>query len=134
MKIDIEQVTLPELLALESTETFDKIKFTSVIIVPMPGELHDSGYRCMKFVYLGRDGTVVGASYGGSDVLHLDGIGGYGKDFEAGLNTGMVKVAGWTIDCLPVCGCIRIFARSQLEANGWETSDAEIWATGEKWK
>ena len=53
MKIDIFTITIEELCALESQKV--QGEFNSVIIVPVTGSLHDSGYRRMKFAYLRRD-------------------------------------------------------------------------------
>lgn len=87
--------------------------FDSVIIVPM-GYLHDSGYRCMKFVLCNDyKGEIVGVVGGGSDVIRLDGIGGYGLDYSNNLRTGMCPCVGWELDCL-VCGCLRLFTSSKM--------------------
>ena len=50
--------------------------FNNVVIVPMD-ELHDSGYRGMKFI-LCEHGDIVGAVGGWSDVVHPNGIGNHG--------------------------------------------------------
>lgn len=90
--------------------------FNGLIIVPT-NELHDSGYGCMKFVLLNHH-RVVGCVGGGSDVIHLNGIGGYGnpynmEEYNKAVSTGMVKRATWSIDCLP-CGLIRLFSQQNL--------------------
>lgn len=51
--------------------------FDGFVIIPT-GELHDSGYMCMKLA-LTYHYEVVGCVSGYSDVIHLNGIGGYGK-------------------------------------------------------
>lgn len=125
MKIDIFTITIEELRALE----FQKVQgeFNSVVIVPVTGSLHDSGYRRMKFIYLKRDGEVAGVSSGASDVIHLDGIGGYGQDWRTGIDERKIDISGWSIDCLPN-GCVRIFARKPLVAPEMCLSDAEVFA------
>ena len=86
-------------------------RFTDVIIVPMD-DIHDSGFRCMKYILVKR-GEIVGVVGGGCDVAHINGIGGYGpygKDFEEALKTQRSKRVAWSIDCLPKSRCIRLFA------------------------
>lgn len=130
MKIDLHKITLEELLAIEGEEP--KGRFAAVIIVPIPGELHESGWRRMKFVFVKRDGMVVGVSGGASDALHLNGIGGYGKDFKTALLSGKTDVVDWSIDCLPTSGCLRLFSSKALELKGFCCSDAEIISSGIK--
>ena len=82
-------------------------------IVILPGKAadkHDSGFRCMDFVAVNDDLEPVCRLAGGSDVLHMDGIGGLGYGW---LNGGGIPVSiapkGWTIDCLPRSGLLRLF-------------------------
>jgi len=73
--------------------------------------LHDSGYRQMDFVAV-RDGEGVCRLAGGSDVLHFDGIGGYGYRWSA-KNEGIPETLpprDWSIDCLPKSGLLRLFS------------------------
>ena len=107
-----------------SRRDFEKLKyirpseaFNGLIIVPT-NELHDSGYSCMKFVLL-NDHRVVGCVGGGSDIIHINGIGGYGnifnmKEYEKAVSTGKVNVVSWCIDCLPN-GLIRLFSNKKLD-------------------
>ena len=86
MKIDsIEEISREELNALPfSTNEIVGEEFRNIIIIPT-AEMHDSGFRCMKYILLNwNDGgyEVVGVVGGYSDALHLWG----GKA---------------TIDCLP---------------------------------
>jgi len=76
--------------------------FNSVVIVPID-ELHDSGYRCMKFI-LCRDDDIVGVVGGGSDVVHPNGIGNHGlsSDWSVTPNIGL------RIDCLAGSSCVRL--------------------------
>ena len=130
MIIDIFTVTIDELRRLEY-QKLRRRQFNCVIIVPLEGDLHESGFRRMKFVYLARDGEIIGVGGGSSDVLHLDGIGGYGQDWSAGLAQQNVPVSGWSIDCLPN-GCLRLFARKPLTAPEYSLSDAEIFVVQNK--
>lgn len=126
---DINLYTLRELREMEYMPIEGKA-FTSVIIVPMT-EVHDSGYRCMKYILLRWDGDcheVVGVIGGGSDVIHINGICGYGKDWERGIATGMVERVDWSMDCLSRSKCIRLFASRDLETKDWCGSDFEVFA------
>lgn len=62
----------------EEFENLDYFKptdeFNGVVIIPT-NELHESGFGCMKFALINH-GEVVGCVGGGSDVIHLNGIGG----------------------------------------------------------
>ncbi len=90
MRIDnIEEISREELNALPySTNEIIGEEYDNIIIIPT-GEMHDSGFRCMKYVLLKSDIglDVVGVVGGYSDVIHV-------RD-EA------------NIDCLP-CGYLRI--------------------------
>jgi hypothetical protein len=114
----------------EEFENLDYFKpageFDGVVIIPT-NELHDSGFRCMKFALTHR-GKVVGC-VGGSDVIHLNGIGGYGKynkDFDVALKTGMVKRIDWSIDCLSN-GLIRLFCSYKLDIDDFIMSDFNLY-------
>jgi len=91
MKIDnIEEISQEELNALPfSTSEIVGKEFDNIIIVPTC-EMHDSGFRCMKYILLkwGNGLNVVGVVGGYSDVIHL--------------HKGKVS-----IDCLP-CGYLRV--------------------------
>lgn len=98
------------------------IKFNCLVIIPT-NRKHDSGYKCMEYCAV-KDGEPVGIFGGSSDVLHLDGIGGYGKWTTAIPNKFDRK--SWNIDCLP-CGYLRLWCNDYiLLANGC-LSDFEIY-------
>lgn len=81
--------------------------FSRVIIVPQE-DIHDSGYSVMSYVLV-KKGEIVGKIGTASDVLHIDGIGGYGEwDSIHGIPT-MVPVRAWSIDCLPTSKCVCLF-------------------------
>ena len=115
----------------EEFENLDYFKsaddFNGVVIIPT-NELHDSGFRCMKFA-LTNGNEVVGCVGGISDVMHLNGIGGYGKynkDFDKTLKTDMVKRIDWSIDCLPN-GLIRLFCSGKLDIDEIIISDFNLY-------
>ena len=109
---DINDYTLQE---LREIKTFgENEEFSAFVMVPME-ELHDSGYRCMKFI-LERDREIVGAVSGWSDVVHINGIGSYGAygdDFKSALKSQMVPRVGMSMDCLPKSGCLRFMCNDR---------------------
>jgi len=105
---DLGEYTLKE---FQEMENFGRdAVFDSVIIVPT-NELHDSGFRCMKFI-LCNHGVIVGCVGGMSDVVMPNGIGNLGwwkpNDFSHRLYAGMVPYLGLSMDCLPGSNCIRL--------------------------
>lgn len=93
--------------------------FTDIIIVPTD-EIHDSGFRCMKFVlWNAREGEISGVVGGGSDVIHFNGIGGWGKNFN---NQTRIPI-GYKIDCLRKSGYLRIMTDYYLEVDDCCYSD-----------
>ena len=107
-------------------------KFNALVIIPT-GELHDSGFMCMDFVAIDDNYEPIARLSGYSDVIHLDGIGGYGKqEWRDTVKTGipkMLPIKGWSIDVLP-CGYIRIFSRNRngLSCPKMSLSDFELWS------
>ncbi len=93
-------LTLPKRKWNEDVGTFD-----SLIILPMKYK-HDSGYKCMDFVAARGEEAFVRLS-GCSDVLHLNGIGGYGESITKTL---IAPTIAWSIDCLPKSNLLRLFA------------------------
>lgn len=101
-------------------------KFDTLVILPTK-RLHDSGYRCMYFVACIK-GVPKYKLAGGSDVLHLDGIGGYGKNWleKYGTCPSLVEPTAWNIDCLPKSGLLQLFTHGVLTA-GSALSSFEIY-------
>ena len=107
-------------------------RFNSVIIVPT-GELHESGWMSMKYV-LFKNEEIIGCVGKFSDVLYLDGIGGYGdyrnrEYFDDKVRSGKIHIAGWTIDCLP-CGYLRLWCKMDIKLSDdmMIFSEAEIYS------
>ena len=96
-------------------EDFEKLElqkptgyFNSFIIIPT-GELHDSGYGCMKFALFNGE-EYVGCVGGYSDVIHFNGIGGYGLKWGSGIGIPKeVPVADFCMDLFP-SGLFRVFS------------------------
>ena len=99
-------------------------EFSALVIIPQD-YAHDSGWMCMDFVAVDKEGEPICKLSGCSDVLHLDGIGGYGE-WLGGELPNCIKPKWWRIDCLP-CGYLRLFSCSTLTA-GPALSDFQIYA------
>lgn len=121
-----EYWTKKELEALPERKWDEEIgEFDSLIILPTK-HLHDSGFWCMDFVAVrGREPFC--KLSGCSDVIHIDGIGGYGKwDSRSGVPT-LVPPKGWSIDCLKKSKLLRLFSDGKLRA-GRALSSFELYA------
>lgn len=125
-KKDIMKMSKAELIEMECfepTETFD-----SVVIVPMK-ENHDSDFSCMKFILL-KQFEIVGVVGGGSDVIHINGISGYGDWHKRELDfSSSPKGYSWSIDCLPKSKCVRLFITGgkELETDNMVLSDFNVY-------
>ena len=105
-------------------------KFRSMVILPgRIKDMHDSGYRCMDFVAVNDKNEPICRLSGCSDVINIDGIGGYGKDWFKinGKVPNGVKPSGWSIDCLPKSGLLRMFATNNM-STGLALSSFEIYS------
>ena len=106
-----------------------KEPFNGFIVIPqMVVELHDSGYRFIKVALTNR-GRVVGCVEGCTDVIHLNGIGGYGKfndKYENRVRTGLAPAIDWSIDVAPN-GLVRVFCTKELELDSFPLSDLPIY-------
>lgn len=120
----INEWTLEELKALPSRSYGEDIGyFDSLIIIPTDG-IHDSGYRCMDFVAV-KDNVPVCLLSGCSDVIHIDGIGGYSIK-NGGLIPKMPKA--WSIDCLKESGLLQLWVSGYKLTAGLALSDFQIFA------
>lgn len=118
-KEDFAQIQMVSILSIESAPIFK-----SIVIIPT-NEVHESGYMCMEFVAVDEYGEPMFKMGGYSDVLHLDGIGGYGDWHGRGTRLpDLVKPKGWFFDCLP-CGYIRLMCKGGMKYGGG-VSDFEI--------
>lgn len=94
--------------------------FNSLVIIPTD-YAHDSGYMCMEFCAVDDHDMPIALLSGCSDVLNIDGIGGYGCNLlERKKIPSLIPVKGWSIDCLP-CGYLRLFSNIH---NGLKTGHA----------
>jgi len=105
------------------------IKFIRRIeIYSIPG-VHDSGYRCMDFIAV-KDNVPICRLSGYSDVIHIDGIGGYGYCWTKKYRTvpKVVPPSGWNMDCLLNSGLLRIWPSGKEIICGIALSSFEIYA------
>lgn len=95
--------------------------------------LHDSGYRCMSFIGCRKGEAICRVGYC-SDVINLDGIGGYGHNwYEMGKGVpGAVPVKGWSMDCLNRSGLLRLFVNQGYVLRMDGLSSFEIFAVKEE--
>ena len=94
--------------------------------------MHDSGYRCMDFVAV-KDKKPICLLSGCSDVIHIDGIGGLGKDWvkKYGKVPDMVPPTAWSVDCLTTSGLLRMWPHGKLSC-GVALSSFEIYCVEEE--
>lgn len=126
----INDYTLQEFREMENFG--ESSLFNSVVIVPME-ELHDSGFRCMKFILLDEYG-IAGVVGGWCDVIHPNGIGNYGGDsnWVKYLRTGLVPAISLSMDCLTTSGCVRIMLGGYFKCEDFIGSDFIFYKVGEK--
>jgi len=125
MSKDLNEYTLKE---FQEMEEFEPIKpFKWVVIVPMD-DIHDSGYRCMKFI-VGDGGDIYGAIYTGSDVVNPNGGGNYGKTLNPSMiSRGLVPYLGLSLDCLVGSNCVRIMMSKPCELDSFIGSNFVFYA------
>ena len=110
-----------ESLPRPTSYTNDEIGEVDSLVILPTRHIHDSGYRCMEFVTI-QNGKPTYIISGGSDVIHLGGIGGYNcrtmadttfkyKDRMYGRNIALVD---WSIDCLHTSGLLRLFCSKKM--------------------
>ena len=116
----IEDYTLEEFRMLQPF--YNEENFNGIVFVPM-ADLHDSGYRCMRFI-LEMNHRMVGVIGGWQDVVHVNGVLGAGYDFEEAFRTGMTRRVGWMIDCLPKSKCIRMWQNEYILKVGDDISSS----------
>lgn len=98
-------------------------EFYSMVIIPTEDK-HDNGYMCMEFCAVDRDNFPICRMSGGSDIVHIDGIGGFGALDQPYIRE-IVKPKRWAIDCLP-CGYLRLFS-SYVLTRGRSLIDFEVY-------
>lgn len=124
--MDVFEMSKEDFAKVPARETLyeDVGEFDALVIIPTDQE-HDSGYMCMDFVAVDGKGEPICRLSGWSDILELDGIGGYGAR-EGRRPDKFIEPKAWGIDCLP-CGYLRLFSRGKLVA-GDSLSSFEVYA------
>ena len=133
MDKDINEMTRKDFDKVPSRKWNENIgEFDSLITLPSR-TLHESGYRCMDFVAV-RDNKAIARLSGCSDVIHLDGIGGYGLNWMDKYHRvpDATPPTGWSIDCLPKSGLLRLFPNSHKLHAGSALSSFELFAVPRK--
>lgn len=128
-----ESMTRDEFLSLPHREWDQEILCDSIVIIPSE-EKHDSGYLCLDFAAIVNGEATVLLS-GSSDLIKIDCIGGYGDRWLEKYNSVPVKipVSGWSIDCLPVSGLLRMWPNHTKQIRvGPTLSSLEIFAVPRK--
>lgn len=121
MTKNLNEYTLEE---FREMELFGRDRlFNEVVIVPMD-ELHESGYRCMKFI-LCRHGEIVGVVSGWSDVVHPNGIGNHGLSADWSVTPNI----DLSIDCLAGSGCVRLMMSGLYKCSDFILSDFIFYET-----
>ena len=128
--MNVTTMTKEDFLSIPERPNFDTPiqPFYSLVIIPQE-EIHESGFRCMDYVAVSRSCEPIMRLSGCSDVLEIDGIGGYGKFNGKGIPFSR-PIQGWKIDCLP-CGYLRLFCNGRIIA-GSALSSFEIFWVPEK--
>lgn len=109
------EATLEELRELPFMAV--KGKPSNIIIVPMDA-IHDSGFRCMKFILTDRENIICGVVGGWSDIIRFNGFNGSGYLWKP-----FVMPVPYCIDCLAKSGCIRLMTGMEFEIDGFVGSD-----------
>lgn len=124
--MNIKKMTRDDFKRVPFREHFDSElpPFESLVIIPTD-EQHDSGWQCMEFVGVDENMEPVVRMSGCSDVIHIDGIGGYGKWDGDGKLPRSRPIQAWSIDCLPKSGYLRLFCHGQIVV-GHDLSSFEI--------
>jgi len=96
------------------------LEFNGLVIIPVENEdgtisLHDSGWGRMEFCLIDTKNEPIGRIGGCSDVVNLDGIGGYGADWFIKYHKvpTQIPIHAWSLDLLP-CGYLRVWASGHL--------------------
>ena len=125
---DLNEMTRKDFAALPErkwNEVLDGID--SIVLIPSKKK-HDSGYACFGYVAVKGDKAW---RCGGGDIIHIDGIGGYGKDWltaSSGVPS-MVSVKAWNIDCLVKSGYLRLWSSNGKLSCEPDLSSMEVYST-----
>jgi len=129
--MDIDKMTRKQFDAVPFRGRFlAPVECDCLVVLPCrAANMHASGYRCMDFVAVRKKKAICRLS-GCSDVIHIDGIGGYGEDWlrQYGTVPHMIPVRSWNIDCLAKSGLLRIWCSECVLRAGAALSSFELFA------
>jgi hypothetical protein len=129
--MNINDMTYDDFLNIPRGDWNEEIRCDCFVVIPAKDdeELHDSGYRCMSFVAVKNNEPICLIS-GYSDVIHIDGIGGFGYNWLEKYNTcpKSVPPTGWNVDCLPKSGLLRFFTMHKGIILGKSISSMEVYS------
>jgi hypothetical protein len=114
---EINEWTRKEFEELPFRDSWDAdIGLIGALVILPTTRKHDSGFRCLDFVAVVGNRPICRLS-GCSDVIHIEGIGGFGKDWYKRYGTvpELVSPKAWSIDCLNKSGLLRLFCHDR----GW---------------
>ena len=133
--MDVNEMTRNDFDRLPWRDGFNsEVVFDTLIILPgRAKDKHSSGYRCMDFVAV-RSNEAVCRLSGCSDVIHIDGIGGYGLNWLEKYHTvpKQTPVHSWNIDCLQKSGLLRMWCGEHNLTAGAALSSFELYASHRK--
>lgn len=128
--MNINSMTRKDFEALPYRKSWNEpIICASLVIFPTRRK-HDSGYRCMDFIAIDENNEPICKLSGCSDVLHFDGIGGYGHNWLEKYHSvpKQIPPSGWSMDCLTKSGLLRIWPNTERIYCGVALSSFEIYA------
>ncbi len=126
--MDVNNMTKKDFLKVKHRKSFNENigAFDSLILIPTRRK-HDSDYMCMEYIAVKNNKPLCRIG-GYSDVLHIDGIGGYGKRGVPILEDGKINIKGWSIDCLK-SGYLRLFTMQNGSLTcGCDLSSMEVFS------
>jgi len=119
--------TIKEFKTLPLAKWNEEIVCNSLIIFPQK-RINDSGYRLLEFIAVNEKGIPFKRISGCSDVISLDGMGGYGDDWIKHINgiPKLIPISAWGIDSLKKSGLLRIFSLKGKIKTGISLSNFEV--------
>lgn len=112
---NINDMTKKEILEIVKNKKAEMPLIFKVLIIIPTEEIHDSDFRCMKFVAVSEEGEPLILLEYHFDVIHINGIGGLGHTsmkkpiiLQPNLQR-TITALGWQIDCLKKSRLLRLF-------------------------
>lgn len=127
----IMEMTLEEFRALPWRQDWavPEENFDGLVLMPVEGAPHDSGYSRIDVVGCRSHQAIVRLA-GSSDVVHIDGISG--SRFNHGFDQRVRIDPRWSIDCLPGSGLMRLHAHGDSIHVGAALSSLEVLSLGRR--